>query len=152
MTREMKRRYLEVASACAVCALAFTPGFAQTTPGSGTSSPGRQQSAPAESRPGMGSDTQGRDVQRGMESQQKGEEQPRYGHSGQSAGSARIRQVQEALKSEGQDPGPIDGVMAPKTQRALRDYQRQENLPATGRLDQKTLDKLGLQASSRQQS
>ncbi len=58
--------------------------------------------------------------------------------------AARIRRVQEALKNEGHDPGPIDGVMGPKTKEALREYQKQENLQQTGRLDRETLSKLGV--------
>jgi peptidoglycan hydrolase-like protein with peptidoglycan-binding domain len=58
--------------------------------------------------------------------------------------TSRIRRAQEALKSEGHDPGPIDGVMGPKTQEALRQYQKQENLRQTGRLDQETMSKLGV--------
>ena len=61
-----------------------------------------------------------------------------------SKSSSKVREVQEALKSEGHDPGPIDGVMGPRTQQALRQYQRQENLNETGRLDQETLNKLGV--------
>lgn len=66
-------------------------------------------------------------------------------HRGARQGDAsRIRRVQEALKSEGHDPGPIDGVMGPKTKEALREYQKQEKLQETGRLDQETLSKLGV--------
>ena len=58
--------------------------------------------------------------------------------------ASRIRRVQEALKSEGHDPGPVDGVMGPKTKEALREFQKQENLQETGRLDQDTMSKLGV--------
>jgi len=58
--------------------------------------------------------------------------------------SSRVRRAQEALKSEEHDPGPIDGVMGPKTQEALRQYQKQENFKQTGRLDQDTMSKLGV--------
>jgi peptidoglycan hydrolase-like protein with peptidoglycan-binding domain len=63
---------------------------------------------------------------------------------GMSASSSKVRRAQEALKSEGHDPGPIDGVMGPRTQQALRQYQREENLKETGRLDQDTMSKLGV--------
>ena len=39
---------------------------------------------------------------------------------GSKASKANVRQVQEALKAQGHDPGPIDGVMGPQTQQALR--------------------------------
>jgi peptidoglycan hydrolase-like protein with peptidoglycan-binding domain len=65
--------------------------------------------------------------------------------SGQS--SENIKQVQEALKSKGHDPGPADGVMGPKTQQALRAFQKESGMQATGRLDDKTASALGVDAS-----
>lgn len=52
----------------------------------------------------------------------------------------KVKQLQEALKSKGHDPGPIDGIMGPKTQAALRDYQQKENVQS--RAD--ALQKLGV--------
>ncbi len=57
-------------------------------------------------------------------------------------GRTQVRQVQEALKAQGHDPGAIDGVMGPQTQEALRAYQRSQNLTETGRLDAQTTEKL----------
>lgn len=135
MTRKTTRRCLQLMSAGAVCALAFTPTFGQTTTDPGTS-PGSPQSTPGEHRPRTGTGTMGRDTQRGTE--------------GNQAGAHQIRRAQEALKAEGHDPGPIDGVMGPKTQEALRQFQRQENLQETGRLDRQTAEKLGLEQVSSQ--
>lgn len=56
---------------------------------------------------------------------------------------AQVKAVQEALKEKGQDPGPIDGIMGPRTKAALKDFQRSEDLPETGRLDAETMTKLG---------
>lgn len=56
----------------------------------------------------------------------------------------QVKQVQEALKDKGHDPGPIDGVMGPKTQDALRAFQKDQNLPSTGRMDTQTLGALGV--------
>ena len=67
------------------------------------------------------------------------------GMSGQS--SENIKQVQEALKNKGHDPGPADGVMGPKTQQALRAFQKDSGMQATGRLDDKTASALGVDAS-----
>jgi peptidoglycan hydrolase-like protein with peptidoglycan-binding domain len=134
MTRKTTRRCLQLLSAGAVSALAFTPTFGQTTTEPGTS-PGNPQSTPGES-PRTGPDTMGRDVQRPTE--------------GKQASSTQIRRAQEVLKSEGHNPGPIDGVMGPKTQEALRQFQRQENLQETGRLDRQTAEKLGLEQVSSQ--
>ena len=34
----------------------------------------------------------------------------------------RIREVQKALREAGHDPGPIDGILGPRTKAALRQY------------------------------
>jgi peptidoglycan hydrolase-like protein with peptidoglycan-binding domain len=60
-------------------------------------------------------------------------------------GSEDIKKVQEALKAKGQDPGPIDGIMGPKTQAALRAFQEANGLKPTGRLDDQTAAKLGVE-------
>lgn len=38
------------------------------------------------------------------------------------AGSGHVRQVQRALATAGYDPGPIDGIMGPRTKSALQKY------------------------------
>jgi Putative peptidoglycan binding domain len=53
-------------------------------------------------------------------------------------GDWRIGQAQEQLKAVGFDPGPIDGVLGPRTRAALRRYQASQRLPATGALDEAT--------------
>lgn len=53
-------------------------------------------------------------------------------------GDWRIGQAQERLKTLGFHPGPIDGVLGPRTKAALRQYQTQHNLPVTGGLDDAT--------------
>jgi peptidoglycan hydrolase-like protein with peptidoglycan-binding domain len=55
-----------------------------------------------------------------------------------------IRRAQEALKAKGFDPGAISGRMQAKTQQALREFQTANDLPASGVLDQKTAEKLGI--------
>jgi hyperosmotically inducible protein len=61
---------------------------------------------------------------------------------------ARVMGMQQALKDKGFDPGPIDGVMGSKTVSALKQYQKSENLPVTGRMDRDTSAKLGVVAVS----
>jgi hypothetical protein len=56
----------------------------------------------------------------------------------------QVRQIQAALKAEGHEPGPIDGVMGGRTQEALRAYQSSKKLNVTGRLDAETMEKLGV--------
>lgn len=69
------------------------------------------------------------------------------GAGGQASGAAQetVRDVQQALKEVGNDPGPIDGIMGPRTQEALREFQRAENLPVTGRLDPATMARLEIE-------
>src|SRR5918994_4385584 len=55
-----------------------------------------------------------------------------------------IKKAQEALKAKGKDPGAVSGRMHAKTQEALREFQKENDLPATGVLDKKTADKLGV--------
>jgi hyperosmotically inducible protein len=56
---------------------------------------------------------------------------------------ARVMATQQALKEKGFDPGPIDGVMGPRTASALKEYQKSEHLNMTGRMDSDTTAKLG---------
>jgi len=50
-----------------------------------------------------------------------------------------VKEAQRALKEK----GPIDGIMGPRTPMAVKDFQRSEGLPETGRLDAETMAKLG---------
>src|SRR5438093_11886587 len=50
----------------------------------------------------------------------------------------KVRQAQMALKNEGFDPGPIDGIMGPMTMTALRNYQSHNQLQVTGTLTPET--------------
>ncbi|HEY1265937.1 MAG TPA: peptidoglycan-binding domain-containing protein [Candidatus Binatia bacterium] len=65
-----------------------------------------------------------------------------------SSGSASVKQIQQALKDKGQDPGPIDGVMGGQTKSALKAYQSANNLKATGMVDAETAKSLGVKAPS----
>jgi hypothetical protein len=42
--------------------------------------------------------------------------------SGAAARTSHVREVQRALAAAGFDPGPIDGIMGPRTKLALRKY------------------------------
>jgi peptidoglycan hydrolase-like protein with peptidoglycan-binding domain len=57
------------------------------------------------------------------------------------------RAAQEALMTQGFDPGPIDGRMGPRTRAAVSDYQRKNDLPVTGMLDDATMSKLNVRSS-----
>lgn len=58
-----------------------------------------------------------------------------------------VAAMQQALKDKGYDPGPMDGVMGPRTKAALMEYQRAEGMTATGRWDAETAAKLGVRSS-----
>ena len=53
-----------------------------------------------------------------------------------------VRQAQMALRDAGFEPGRIDGVMGPKTEAALREFQSAQGLPQTGKLDATTQQQL----------
>src|SRR5262245_37062283 len=55
-----------------------------------------------------------------------------------------IRNVQQTLQQDGSYHGRVDGVWGPSTQAAVRNYQQQHNLNATGQLDQDTLAAMNL--------
>jgi peptidoglycan hydrolase-like protein with peptidoglycan-binding domain len=50
-----------------------------------------------------------------------------------------VKFLQSVLKELGLDPGPVDGILGPKTSKALREFQKKRELPATGRPDEKTV-------------
>lgn len=62
-----------------------------------------------------------------------------------STGNEETRKVQEALKAKGNDPGPIDGIMGPKTRAAITAFQKANGMKGTGQLDAQTAEKLGVQ-------
>lgn len=55
-----------------------------------------------------------------------------------------IRNVQQTLQQDGSYHGRVDGVWGPSTQAAVRSYQQQHNMNATGQLDQDTLAAMNL--------
>jgi peptidoglycan hydrolase-like protein with peptidoglycan-binding domain len=55
-----------------------------------------------------------------------------------------VKALQEALRGQGESV-KSDGVWGPGTQSALKHYQQQNGLPATGQLDPATRAKLNLQ-------
>lgn len=118
-------------------ALLAGPAFAQsggTTGGDTTKQPGMQQ-------PGATGTTGATDPAKpgatGATRPDAAEGEPK----GQAAAGDKqqVRVAQEALKDQGMYEGEVDGIMGPKTQAALREFQRQEGLQETGRLDQPTM-------------
>lgn len=56
----------------------------------------------------------------------------------------RVKTAQQQLKKLGYQPGPIDGIYGPKTAAATKAFQKANELPATGRLDNSTLARIAL--------
>jgi len=129
--------------------------FAQSAPSGGPSAPGNpgqtvpqpgprtQPTIPGQPAPGL-PQTDPLPGQPGTIPERV--EQPRSGDN-MVVTADHIRKAQEALKTKGLNPG-TDGKMDEKTQQALRDFQKVNNLPATGVLDAKTSAKLGITVES----
>lgn len=66
------------------------------------------------------------------------------GSTGRDRGG-RNREMQRALKSKGYYGGAIDGIAGPRTQSGLREFQGDNGLEKTGRLDAATAKKLGIE-------
>jgi lipid-binding SYLF domain-containing protein len=58
--------------------------------------------------------------------------------------NADIKMAQQRLHHKGFDVGTVDGVVGPRTREGIRAFQKQQNMPVTGRLDVQTAAKLGL--------
>jgi peptidoglycan hydrolase-like protein with peptidoglycan-binding domain len=72
--------------------------------------------------------------------------EPRFEISLNLLNSAQVRKLQQQLKDQGIDPGPVDGVMGPLTQQGVQVFQQQQGLAASGNLNQQTLNALDIEA------
>ncbi|MGH7797093.1 MAG: peptidoglycan-binding protein [Candidatus Binatia bacterium] len=152
-----RREILTAALLSASVGLGAQSLFAQSTPGSGSSMPGSQdRSGPTVPQPGPA--TPQRPTIPGQPAPglpqtdpvpgQPGTipervERPDAGQQNMAVTSEDIKKAQKALKAKGLNPG-ADGRMDAKTQQALRDFQKANDLPITGVLDEKTAAKLGV--------
>jgi DNA invertase Pin-like site-specific DNA recombinase len=57
-------------------------------------------------------------------------------------GSRRVREVQRLLTRAGARPGPVDGLFGPLTQAAVKRYQAEHDIAATGAVGRRTLAQL----------
>ena len=131
------RKNRVIISGMVFSALTLSPlvGWSQSSPGtSGPSSSGmeqdRQRPGASDSSSGTSTGSMERSATNGQWSQDD------------------VRSVQEALKGKGHNPGPIDGVIGPRTQQALRAFQRAQNIQTSGQLDSSTASALGVALSS----
>jgi len=71
-----------------------------------------------------------------------------YGYYGYNdygyGGASRVVEVQRRLARAGYYHGPIDGIMGPRTRRAIRAYERDHNMPAYGVIDRQLMTTMGL--------
>lgn len=61
-----------------------------------------------------------------------------------------VRQVQQQLQQQGYEVGQVDGIWGQKSRQALMNFQRDQNMQATGRPDQQTMAALGVESDSQQ--
>jgi N-acetyl-anhydromuramyl-L-alanine amidase AmpD len=61
------------------------------------------------------------------------------------------QRLQQELKNQGYNTGPIDGIVGPRTRAALKAFQVKHGLDGTGKLDVKTLREFGREVSARQE-
>lgn len=94
----------------------------------GTQSPGTQRE--------LGAAGQTQEQQQAQQEQQV---------AGQQLNSDQIRQLQQSLQEKGADPGPVDGIMGPKTRAAIEQFQQQQGIAATGQPNQQTLEALDVE-------
>lgn len=66
------------------------------------------------------------------------------------AADPQTRQLQQALRDRGFDPGPVDGIPGPQTRDAVAEWQRQNNMEPTGRPNREMLSSLGVTAPAAQ--
>jgi peptidoglycan hydrolase-like protein with peptidoglycan-binding domain len=142
--------------------LTVGPTWAQdkpTTPSPGADRPGAaQQKEGPSAKPGTAQQKEDPSAKpgakMGSEAGRAGSEPGKMGAEEKTAAPGRagaqkysqetIKEVQQALKGKGHDPGAIDGIMGQQTSQALRDFQKKNNVKATGALDEETAQKLGV--------
>ena len=112
--------------------------------------------AAALSIPAMAQNSQPNDTQN-QPQQQQVNQQPSENQNQQQAqntvdpsklSTQQIRQIQISLNKQGFDAGHADGKWGPETEKALKDFQQQRHMQASGQLDQRTLQALGVNMSA----
>ena len=138
----MKRNHLSTAAAI----------FAAASIGSGTAvaqTSGTKQQNPETIRPEIsapGTSTGGTQSQRTQPGTPLPEGSPFTGtvELGHANLAQDVKAAQRALQEKGHNPGPIDGVMGPRTREALKSFQTASGLETTGTLNKETAEKLGV--------
>ena len=103
----------------------------------------------AENAPGPG-EAQPNQPQQSQLNEQKSQPGPNQQATSGAAGGAvnlgrdQVRRAQMALKEKGFDVGELDGVLGPRTRKALIAFQRRQGLEPSGQFDQRTSTALGI--------
>jgi His-Xaa-Ser repeat protein HxsA len=157
----MASRFVSILATFAIVAAMVAPALAQSSggstgtgsapaTGSGSSTP-KTPPAPSATQPGMSKQPSTATPGSSSDTTQPGVSAGNTSKSSKSttgmndgADSEQVKAIQKALQDKGMDPGPIDGVMGPKTMAALKAFQKDQKLPESGRLDDQTREKLGV--------
>jgi peptidoglycan hydrolase-like protein with peptidoglycan-binding domain len=59
--------------------------------------------------------------------------------------NGRMQEAQRALQAKGYYQGAIDGIAGPRTQSGLREFQQDQKIEVSGKLDGETAKRLGLE-------
>src|SRR5688572_17017334 len=157
----MKLRAIVIAVAAALSTGAFAADQAkQPNEARGKDSPAvsQPQGAKAEGSASAGSSSAGSgSASAGASGKQAGQQRNAEGSGekamsrsggGQAHSADMVKNVQQSLKDKGIDAGPVDGKFGPLTQKGVKQFQEQQKMKATGRLDQQTLSALGVSGSA----
>jgi peptidoglycan hydrolase-like protein with peptidoglycan-binding domain len=71
-----------------------------------------------------------------------------HGGGTQELSKSDMKNVEQALESEGYNPGRIDGRADDDARAAIRDFQQDEGLPMTGMIDRRTAEELNVASRS----
>jgi peptidoglycan hydrolase-like protein with peptidoglycan-binding domain len=157
----MASRGIAIVATAGLVAAMIAPAFGQSSgtgtgsapaTGSGSSMPTPKPAAPA-AQPGTSAPAPAPGASSGAPGKAKSGTDMGQSGSGsmskpatamQGGSSEQVKSVQQALQGKGMDPGPIDGIMGPKTMAALKAFQKDQKLTESGRLDDQTREKLGV--------
>jgi peptidoglycan hydrolase-like protein with peptidoglycan-binding domain len=102
----------------------------------------KQQPRAESGNGGMGQSQSGHKQAQGSQQQAQG------GQQAQAQSPELVKQAQQALKEKGINAGPVDGQWGPQTAQGVKQFQQQNQIQATGQLDQPTLASLGIGQSA----
>jgi peptidoglycan hydrolase-like protein with peptidoglycan-binding domain len=122
----MKLRPIVIACTALFSAATFAGGNKASQPQAQSDQPTQQSSASSQSSP----------------SSQQGSPQQA------SQDSETVKQAQQKLSEKGHDAGPTDGMIGPKTQAALKEFQQKQGMQPSGQLDSQTLAALDIDSGS----